>query len=97
MARHDQANKKCDFLLGDIQATFKLAPDVFIIRKAKSYLGGMWSSSSDVLKEVPRGLTEEDLQMVFDFFEVVAFKRFADIMGLNPPMPPSPTNSTLLN
>jgi len=77
---------KIDWLIADFQANFKLAPNVFVVRKAKS-IAGVWSSSSDKLKSVPRGITDQDLEFVFKWMQLISFKRFADLLGLAVPNP----------
>lgn len=61
VAGHDTVNKKIHMLICDVTSDFKLADDMMIINKAASYLGGIYSNSKDVIKRIPRDLTEEDI------------------------------------
>lgn len=80
-ARNDEKNT-FDFVFSDIKAEFKLAPDVMIINKKLSVLGGIWEDDKDVEVKVPKSITPEDLKMVMSFFQIVAFKSFADQFGI---------------
>ena len=70
-----------DFVYTDIKADFKLAPDVLVVKKSLSVLGGIWSDSHDEYQKVPRTLNPEDVQTVIQFFQIVAFKGFAEQFG----------------
>jgi hypothetical protein len=70
-----------DFVYTDIKGDFKLAPDVLVVRKSLSVLGGIWSDSKDEYQKVPRSLNPEDVQIVVQFFQIVAFKGFAEQFG----------------
>lgn len=78
-ARNDAGNY--DFVYTDIKADFKLAPDVLVVKKSLSVLGGIWSDSKDEYQKVPRSLNPEDVQTVVQFFQIVAFKGFAEQFG----------------
>lgn len=84
MARHDEINKKTDWLVSDVAATFTLAPDVLIIQQKQSYLGGLFGSSQEKIVLKPASITKNQLNVVFEFFEVVSFERFAEILNINP-------------
>ena len=88
LAHRNETSNKIDFLLSDMKATFKLAPDVLVIQDSKSVLGGIYSDSKIRLQEMPRSLTNDDLKAVFDFFYIVAFKNFADLLGIKVELPP---------
>ncbi len=70
-----------DFIYCDIKAEFKLAPDVLVVRKYLSVLGGVWEDSNNYIKRIPTTLNEEDVQIVVQFFHIVAFKGFAEQFG----------------
>ena len=71
-----------DLLIADFTASFKLAPNVAVIQESASYAGGIYSNSKVVFKDIPRDVTEDDLNAVFDFFYVVAFKNFGDLLNV---------------
>ena len=71
-----------DFVFSDVKAEFKLAPDVMIINKKLSVLGGIWADEKDIQQRVPKNITQEDIQTVISFFNVIAFKTLADQFGI---------------
>jgi hypothetical protein len=73
----------------DVQATFKLAPDVMIINKKLSIIGGLWEEDNWIEKEIPKGYTQEDMETVINFFSVVAFKAMANQFGIDFGLPES--------
>jgi len=76
-----------DALISDVEATFQLAPNVLVIEKNLSILGGLWADTSIEYKDMPRSITHEDVKAVLEFFTVVAFKGFADQFGISYKMP----------
>lgn len=83
MARHDDIGKKTDWLIADVAATFDLAPDVLIIQQKQSVLGGIFSSSQDKIVLKPASITKNQLNTIFEFFEVISFERFAELLDIN--------------
>jgi len=83
-----RADGKHDWMSCNLQATFSLAPDVYVIRKSSSILGGIFSKTEDTFKIVPRGLTMDDINAIFAYLKMVAYKQFADIFGINLQLPP---------
>ncbi len=79
-ARNDAGNY--DFIYTDVKSEFILAPDVLVVRKSLSVLGGIWSDAKDEYVKVPRSLTAEDVDTVNKFFQIVAFKGFAEQFGI---------------
>jgi len=77
---------KINWLIADFVAGFDLAPNVFVIRKAKS-IAGLWSTSKDTFKIVPRGITDADVEFIFKWMQLLSFKRFADLLQIAAPDP----------
>ena len=71
-----------DFVFTDIKADFKLAPDTLVVSKKLSVLGGIWTDDKDEMIKVPKTLTPEDITTVLSFFQIVAFKGFAEQFGI---------------
>lgn len=71
-----------DFIFTDIKADFKLAPDTLVVHKKLSVLGGIWTDDKDEMVKVPKNLTPEDVSTVLQFFQIVAFKGFAEQFGI---------------
>jgi hypothetical protein len=61
---------KHDWMSCNLQATFSLAPDVYVIQKSSSILGGLFSKTEDTFKIVPRGLTMDDINAIFSYLKV---------------------------
>ncbi|PAA93599.1 hypothetical protein BOX15_Mlig000053g1 [Macrostomum lignano] len=65
-----------NFLIANVRQRFRLAPDVLIIKESKSVLGGIYQSEKYKFHRIPRSITEEDLQALTNFFNIITFKRF---------------------
>jgi hypothetical protein len=96
LAHHDSTAGKTDYFVADVQASFTLAPDLFVISESHSSFGGLFSSSSEKIVYRPRGITLDDTQALYDFFEIVAFKRFAEMIGVPTMAMYLPSNVTTL-
>lgn len=79
---NDRVKNTSSFMVSDIRASFHLAPDIFVIQKSKSSLGGLFSSSSIEFQYHDRPITPEDMAIVFDFFKMVAFSGFAKALDI---------------
>ncbi len=78
MGNKDKATKEFNIIYTNMEASFKLAPDIMIMQESTSILGGLFSESKVVLQELPRGIKLEELKSIFDFFTMIAFKQLAD-------------------
>jgi len=67
-----------DVVFTDIKADFKLEPDTMVVTKKLSVLGGIWADEKDEYIKVPKALTPDDIQTVLSFFQIIAWKSFAD-------------------
>jgi hypothetical protein len=76
-----------DVVFTDIKADFKLAADTMVINKKLSVLGGIWEDEKDEYVKVPKSLTPDDIQSVLSFFQIVAWKSFADQFGIKVSFP----------
>ena len=79
---HREEDERFDVVYTDIQADFKLAPEIQVIHKSKSILGGIFSSEKDVEKIVPKNLTQDDLTMIFSFFQIISYKLILQQFGV---------------
>lgn len=77
-----EETSKFDAFLTDIQAKFKLAPDLVIVHKAASYAGGIYANEKDVTLERPKNLEDHELQALFGFFQIVSLKILTQSLGL---------------
>ena len=74
IVNHREEDERFDVVYTDLQSNFKLAPDIEVIHKSKSILGGIFSSEKDVENKVPKNLTQNDLTMIFSFFQMISYK-----------------------
>ena len=82
VVNHREEDERFDVVYTDIQSDFKLAPDIEVIHKSKSILGGIFSSEKDVEKNVPKNLTQNDLTMIFSFFQIISYKLILQQFGV---------------
>jgi hypothetical protein len=68
----DSTKNTASFFIVDIDTDWNLAPDLLIITKSKSILGGLYSSSSQSIEEVPHVLTLDEAIKFQQFFMLVA-------------------------
>jgi hypothetical protein len=76
-------NGTTDWLVGDVKADFTLAPDVLVIKESKSVAWGLYKSETTKIVTVPKSLTEDQLTVLFKFFEICVFERFAELLKIN--------------
>ena len=82
IVNHREEDERFDVVYTDIQADFKLAPEIQVIHKSKSILGGIFSSEKDVERKVPKNLTQNDLTMIFSFFQIISYKLILQQFGV---------------
>jgi hypothetical protein len=74
---------KYNFIVNDMNLNFKYAPNIMIVNKKLSVLGGIWSEDMDVIKKVPRSINLEDVQTMINFFSALSYKGFLKEVGLD--------------
>jgi hypothetical protein len=84
-----QSNDKYNFVRTTISATFVMAPDIHVIEKKKSILGGIFESENTIREEIPKNVNVEDLQAVRQFMLAFGYSCIGKEMGFNLPMPVS--------
>ncbi|CAF4352591.1 unnamed protein product [Rotaria sp. Silwood2] len=67
----------------DIDANWKLAPDLEVITEKFSILGGLWSSTYESIQKIPHAITLEEATQLQQFFLVVALGKLADSLGID--------------
>lgn len=65
----------------NMKNSFKVAPDILILRESKSSWGGLFKSTSQKVVFVPHAMTPEDLQQLLDYFDLIALNRFMKLFG----------------
>ena len=66
-----------DFLISDIKSGFEMAPDIIISTHTKSSFFGLFSSTTIKIERRPAELTRQSIELLFKFFKVAAFEKFA--------------------
>jgi hypothetical protein len=79
----DSINNTASFFVIDIDANWDLAPDLLIITKSTSILGGLWSSSKQSIQEVPHILSLDEAMKLQQFFMLIAMGNMGNTFGLN--------------
>lgn len=74
--------KKFDVLFSYLNADFKLAHDVLVFTQSNSYVGGIYTSEKDIIKEVPKTLTNEELKSILTGFQLVLMKILSEYFGV---------------
>jgi len=72
-----------DWLVGDVKADFTLAPDILVIEKSTSGDLGLYKSYVKRPIRVPKSLSEDQLSVLFKFFEICVFERFAELLKID--------------
>lgn len=80
-----EVTQKIDIVFGMISATFRIAPDVLIIRKNKVRLIGLDRSETVEYRNVPHILTTNDTALLDTYFEVVLYRKLALVQHLPAP------------
>lgn len=83
----DSVKNTASFFIIDIDSDWNLAPDLLMITKSRSVLGGLWSSTTQSIQEVPHALTIDEAVMLEKFFMLVAIGNMASVLGLNATLP----------
>lgn len=80
-----------NFFIITIDAEFDVAPDLLLVHKHRSILGGIFESDKDSIEDVPHVLTLQESIALQDFFTIVAMGKVAEIYGIPfewPTIPP---------
>lgn len=83
----DILTNTASFFIIDINAEFAIAPDLLIIEKRKSILGGLFESTKQRIEQVPHVLTFEEAEKIKNFFMVVGMSNMATLLGIKVPQP----------
>lgn len=70
-----------NWLVADIQTQFSLAPNILVIQQKKKVLG--FTKSKTIAIQEQRTLTPEQQEVLFTFFEITAFERFAEVLKIS--------------
>ena len=84
---NQRSDNKYDALLTDINADFKLAPDIFVEHTSKSVLGGIFESDKTKFITKPRNISDKDVLDVLNFYKLLGYKVLCEIFGINIKLP----------
>lgn len=79
----DSIKSTSSFFIININASWTLAPDLLFITKKSSTFGGLFSSTSQSIQEVPHMLTFDEVALLQQFFMIIAIGNMAPILGIN--------------
>jgi hypothetical protein len=85
--RNDQNN--FDVYMVQMSNSFKLEPDLLVIRNSTSELGGLFSDSTENVYKTPHTLTKNDLKTLLDYFDLISYNSFMKYFGKAPPSYPT--------
>eukprot|EP00178_Gracilaria_changii_P027838 TRINITY_DN9203_c0_g1_i2.p1 TRINITY_DN9203_c0_g1~~TRINITY_DN9203_c0_g1_i2.p1 ORF type:complete len:215 (+),score=50.47 TRINITY_DN9203_c0_g1_i2:38-646(+) len=77
VAAVNQGKNTIDFLISDVQSTFEMGDDIFVSTYTKKSFFGLFGKTSIKIKKVPAKMTQKSIELIFKFFKIVAFERFA--------------------
>jgi hypothetical protein len=83
----DSLSNTASFFIVDINADWQLAPDLLLIQKSKSILGGLFESNKQSIQEIPHSLTLDEVTKLQQFFMLVAMGNLASTLHLNVTLP----------
>ena len=80
-------DKKYDIIITDMNARFKVAPDIFIEETNKSIAGGIFEGQNQKLITKPKSLSEKELKALLDMYKLLSFKILCDVFGIKVNLP----------
>ncbi|KAF8936862.1 hypothetical protein BGZ58_003588 [Dissophora ornata] len=89
----DPVTDKINLIFGMVNSGYTLAPDMMIVRRTKSILGGIFESEETEFRSIPHELTLNDTVILEMYFEMVVFRQMAMVSNL--PVPEYPDLSSL--
>ena len=88
-ARNRPAEQMIDLYFLTIAESFALADDYFVISEHKSIRGGPFDKTAIRTKEVPAGVSTEQLFFVAEYFSLLAAQQLADAEQVGSPTDPT--------
>ncbi|KAF9181849.1 hypothetical protein BGZ50_005261 [Haplosporangium sp. Z 11] len=87
LAKYGDAKKKtADVAYSMLKSEFSLAPDMLIVHRKESHLGGLFKKERTLIEYIPHTLTLNDTLILQMFWEMLAFHNLAIAAGV-PPQP----------
>ena len=83
----DSVSNTASFFIINVDADWQMAPDLLLIQKSRSILGGLFQSSKQSIREVPHVLSMDEVIKLQRFFMLVAMDNLASTLGVNVTLP----------
>ena len=80
-------DNKYDIIITDMNAKFKVAPDIFLEDTSKSIAGGIFEGQNQKLISKPRGMSEKELKDILEMYKLLSFKILCDVFGIKVNLP----------
>ena len=80
-------DNKYDIIITDMNAKFKVAPDIFLEDTSKSIAGGIFEGQNQKLITKPRGMSEKELKDILEMYKLLSFKILCDVFGIQVNLP----------
>jgi len=78
---NENRGTKYNFMALSVDSTFTLAPNLLIYKQSTSVVGGLFGSEKAIFQEVPRTVTEKDINALRYFNLVLTTKLFSENAG----------------
>ena len=76
---HNKKAQYIDLFFTFTQASFKMAPNLVIIQESESSF--FHSESKTIFKEIPRGISMEEINQLYQFFQIVSLLSLSELIG----------------
>ncbi|KAF9351179.1 hypothetical protein BGX26_010753 [Mortierella sp. AD094] len=84
----DPQTNMTGMIYGMVSSNYKLAPDMLIVNRKTSVLGGIFGSEKTTIRKIPHVLSLNDTVILEMYFEMVVFRQMAIVSNLTPPAYP---------
>ncbi len=71
-----------DWFVSDIKLSFQLAPDILFLKQKTSSLWGLIKKEKITIKIIPKTLTEQQMSIIGEYFQIVTWQGFKDILSI---------------
>ena len=83
----DNNDDQLNVVVTQIHTKLELAPDLLVINKDRSFVGGIYGDCKDSFKKVPKDLTITELNNLMQFFQVFFISNIGATLGFKLELP----------
>lgn len=83
----DYTEMKDHLLLSYVKGSFKLTPHTMIFQEYRSYAGGIYETTNDVIRKEARGLTTDEVKAIHACMVLSGLQVISDNLGLKITLP----------